>query len=378
MPTLAPVNIASDFPFSASIPFAHGNAGYMPQQVVSGPIAFSPHSANRVRGSSVYVRLIADGTNTPTFDPAFLEWGGSAGYNATTGIANQIMFWYDGHDYWYAISQAVGAVPLVPDPTTVPDAPTIGTATGANTSASVTFSAPTVGRPITGYTVTSSPDGITATGSASPITVSGLTNGTAYTFGVTATNMIGTSAASAASNSVTPSASTGQQLRLLNLTSLTESGTGPYSYAAGSSGFGGAIGGVTDKAFAANTDGSVTFTVGGVTGSGNEMLVGLISATTPQPYSTFAQAVFAHQSAYSVFTAGAGAAATNSVTPANGDVIRIARAGTTITASVSKDAGATWTTLYTWTGVTVSAAQYVNFQLTGTTTVTTITGMTLV
>jgi hypothetical protein len=72
----------------------------------------------------------------------------------------------------------------------------------------VAFTAPASngGSAITGYTVTSSPGGITATGTSSPIVVTGLTNGTAYTFTVTATNAIGTSAASAASNSVTPKA----------------------------------------------------------------------------------------------------------------------------------------------------------------------------
>jgi hypothetical protein len=88
----------------------------------------------------------------------------------------------------------------------IPGAPTIGTATAGNTTATVTFTAPatTGGSVVTGYTVTSSPGGITGIGGTSPITVTGLTNGVAYTFTVTATNGAGTSPASAASNSVTP------------------------------------------------------------------------------------------------------------------------------------------------------------------------------
>lgn len=89
---------------------------------------------------------------------------------------------------------------------TVSGVPTIGTATGGNAQAIVTFTAPASngGSAITGYTVTSSPGGKTATGAASPITVTGLTNGNSYTFTVDATNAIGNSVASAASNSVTP------------------------------------------------------------------------------------------------------------------------------------------------------------------------------
>jgi uncharacterized protein YhjY with autotransporter beta-barrel domain len=90
---------------------------------------------------------------------------------------------------------------------TVPGAPTIGTATAGNAQASISFTAPSSngGATITSYTATSSPGGFTGTCSTSPCTVTGLTNGTAYTFSITATNSVGTGSASAASNSVTPS-----------------------------------------------------------------------------------------------------------------------------------------------------------------------------
>jgi hypothetical protein len=87
--------------------------------------------------------------------------------------------------------------------TTVPQAPTIGTATAGTSSATVGYTAgATGGSAITTFTATSSPGGQTGTGT-SPITVSGLTSGTAYTFTVRATNANGQSAASAASNSIT-------------------------------------------------------------------------------------------------------------------------------------------------------------------------------
>ena len=84
---------------------------------------------------------------------------------------------------------------------TAPGPPTIGTATAGNASATVSFTPPTNdgGSPITGYTVTAAdiddagqrwPDGRAVP--ASPITVTGLTNGDSYTFTVTATNAIGT------------------------------------------------------------------------------------------------------------------------------------------------------------------------------------------
>ncbi len=93
---------------------------------------------------------------------------------------------------------------------TVPGAPTNVVADEGNASATITFDAPVSngGATITSYTVTSSPGNFTATGSASPLTVTGLTNGTTYTFTVKATNSASASAASSASNSVVPTPTT--------------------------------------------------------------------------------------------------------------------------------------------------------------------------
>ena len=102
----------------------------------------------------------------------------------------------------YDDCSVVGGTPVAP---TAPDAPTGVSAVAGDGSATVAFTAPANnGSPITGYTVSSSPGGFTGTGSTSPIVVSGLTDGTPYTFTVTATNGVGTGPASTPSNSVTP------------------------------------------------------------------------------------------------------------------------------------------------------------------------------
>ena len=92
---------------------------------------------------------------------------------------------------------------------TVPDAPVIGTATGGDTEATVTFIAPVSngGTTITSYTAISSPGGNTGTlvqAGDGVITVTGLTNGTSYTFTITATNAAGIGNSSEASNLVIP------------------------------------------------------------------------------------------------------------------------------------------------------------------------------
>ncbi|MGO4585646.1 PKD domain-containing protein, partial [Arthrobacter sp. 2RAF6] len=97
---------------------------------------------------------------------------------------------------------------------TAPAAPTGVTATAGNASVVVSWTAPANGgSAITSYAVTPSSGGtalapVTVSGSppSTTATVTGLTNGTAYTFTVTASNAVGTSAPSAASAPVTPAA----------------------------------------------------------------------------------------------------------------------------------------------------------------------------
>ena len=89
--------------------------------------------------------------------------------------------------------------------TTTPDAPTNVIATTGNALATVSWTAPTNngGSAITSYSVTSSPGNFqvtTANGLTTTATISGLTNGTVYTFTVVATNVAGSSAVSKATN----------------------------------------------------------------------------------------------------------------------------------------------------------------------------------
>lgn len=94
---------------------------------------------------------------------------------------------------------------ITPVPGPSPSSPTNVVALAGETSATVYWvSTGTV--PITSYTVTSSPGGVTASASNSQTSsvVAGLTDGTTYTFTVTANNTNGSSPPSAQSNAVVP------------------------------------------------------------------------------------------------------------------------------------------------------------------------------
>lgn len=142
----------------------------------------------------------------------------------------------------------------------VPGAPTAASATAGDTQASVTFSAPifTGGAAITGYTATSNPGGFTGTSASSPLTVTGLTNGVAYTFTVTATNSVGTGAASAATSSTTPKA----------IQTITFADPGAQSFGTAPTLIASASSGLT-VTFTSSTTGVCTITAGGALTFGN-------------------------------------------------------------------------------------------------------------
>ena len=182
---------------------------------------------------------------TATSSPGGLTCTTSSSTSCTvTGLTN-------GTSYTFTVTatNAAGTGPAslasnAVTPITVPSAPTSVSAAAGNATASISWSAPSSngGSAITGYTVTSSPGGLTCTTSSTSCTVTGLTNGTAYTFTVTATNAAGTGPASAPSSAVTP---LGPPSSPTGATATAGNATAAVSWTAPSSNGGSAITGYT-------------------------------------------------------------------------------------------------------------------------------------
>ena len=142
--------------------------------------------------------VLATGTATCTWTPISV---GNTTFYAT----------YSPPDANSGIDGSQGKLTLTTAAVSVPSSPTKPVATPGAGSAVVTFTAPVSdgGSPITRYTVTavdhtnSAHGGQTATGTTSPITVTGLANGDHYSFSVTATNSLGTGPASLDTDPVT-------------------------------------------------------------------------------------------------------------------------------------------------------------------------------
>lgn len=243
------------------------------------------------------------GSGTVTSNPAGINCGVScaASFSSTTSITltalpamgSSFAGWSGGgctgtSTCTLSIAAATTVTATFTSNPVAPAAPTIVSATAGNSLAVVTFNAPSAdgGSPITGYTVSCDPGGVpvTANGAASPIMVSGLTNGVTYACSVQAINAIGTGAASATLN-VTPAAGA---LALVSARSVKNHGApGDFTIAINTAA---AIGGnitVEPRSIGAGHIIVLTFS-GAVTSVSGATVVDAASTALPNPSISFA------------------------------------------------------------------------------------------
>jgi hypothetical protein len=368
------ISMVSDAPFSAAIPLTRPGSSYMAAKTVTGPLTFTA-AAGAVRGALVYLRLTADGVNLPNLS-AFKEWGGSSGYDNRQGIVNQLQFFYDGSDLFYTASQAVGATPI--DSTAPVLTSVSGSATGPTTAnGSVTtnegdgtlfflFSTSSVAT--AAVVKAAGSQAITSSGTKN-VAATGLTAAATYYVHFLHRDAAGNdSNVVSSSGFTTPAASASESMaRFTSLAAMTETGTGPYNYAGtgSSSTFVNNVGGVSTQSLPASTDGSLSCVLGTYDTAGgvpaNEVILGLKTGSARVAWQSLLCALFARstEAMYAPMTSGTIGTPTAVLAPANGDIIRIRRAGSAVIGEVARAASPTvFTTVYTWSGVTTGAIYF--------------------
>jgi hypothetical protein len=151
----------------------------------TGGEAITGYSASCVTGTTTKTTVIGTGTSSPLVVKGLSN--GSV-YACSVKAIN-------------SVGTGRASAGVVVNPAAAPGAPTIRSVAGASARASVAFLAPssTGGRVITGYTascVSGSATALSASGTSSPINVTGLSNGSTYLCSVAAKNAIGTGASS--------------------------------------------------------------------------------------------------------------------------------------------------------------------------------------
>ena len=216
-------------------------------------------------------------------------------------------------------------------PAAVPGAPTSVSAERGDELATISWTAPANnGATITQYTVTSNPGGLTCVWASGPLScdVLGLTNGTSYTFTVSATNSVGEGNPSSASQAVVPAAVPGMPTSVSGSSgngsvSLTWSapssvgGSGILDYVIEYSSNSGATWTTFADGTSTTTSGTVTGLANGTSyvfqvsasnnvGTGQQSAVssGVIPSTTPSA-PTISSITTSNASLSVVFTAGA-------------------------------------------------------------------------
>lgn len=240
---------------------------------------------------------------------------------------------------------------------------TLATSNVTSSSFTMSWSAATDNVGVTGYEASIN-GGTTYNdiGNVLTITETGLAASTTYQIDVRAYDAAGNRATPIAASVTTSAAPAAGNVRLGSLSHVIESGTGPYSYSGdGTTGasFAQTFGGLSTTGLQSGADGWLSFVIGNY-GAGNEPMLGTNTGSTIVAFGSLPCAFYPQNSSgkYIPWTSGTAGTPTNVVTPANGDVMRLRRSGTSVIAEVSKDSGSTWTTIYTWTAQSTAAMKF--------------------
>ena len=151
----------------------------------TGGAAITAYTASCITGTTTKTTVYGSGSSSPL---VVKELTNGSVYVCSVKAVN-------------SVGSSRASAGVVVTPAAVPGAPTIGVASAASARATVSFQAPssTGGMVIKGYTascVTGTATALTASGTKSPIVVTGLSNGSTYLCSVAAKNAMGTGASS--------------------------------------------------------------------------------------------------------------------------------------------------------------------------------------
>ena len=187
-----------------------GGSGVADVGIVSAAHFLTPSGATFGRVDFSPSSRIAGTANDGTYSAALNVAGGSA--SGTYRLNAVVLIDRAGNQVTFSSSQLIAAgfpSSFTISSTSPPDAPSSVSATAGDQSATISWVAPAsagTGGPLVSYTVVSNPGGssVTVAAAATTAIVAGLTNGTSYTFTVSASNSTDTSVPSIASNAVIP------------------------------------------------------------------------------------------------------------------------------------------------------------------------------